>query len=81
MDKINKKYLMGIPLISAGFLFFFLPDFTVLDILPDFIGYLLISAGLTKFSDMYEEIAEAKKLFSRLALLGVAKILSVFIVF
>lgn len=81
MNKRNKKHLMGLPLISAGFLFFFLPDFTVLDILPDLIGYLLISSGLTKFSDMYEELAEAKKLFSRLALLGVAKLLSVFIVF
>ena len=82
-NKVDKKIskTMGIGLISWGFLFFFLPDFTVLDLFPDLIGYLLISAGLSKFADLYEEFSEAKKMFNRLCLLGIAKLLSVFMVF
>ena len=72
---------MGLGLISAGFIFFFLPDFTILDLLPDLIGYLLISAGLVRLGDMYEDVAQSKKMFSRLVLLGIAKLLSVFVIF
>ncbi len=81
-DPQNKRAKkMGLGLISAGFIFFFFPDFTVLDILPDIIGYILISVGLTRLSDMYDEFTDTKKAFHRLILFGIAKILGVFIVY
>lgn len=81
-DRQTKKAKkMGLGLISAGFIFFFFPDFTVLDLLPDIIGYILISAGLTRLSDMYDEFADTKKAFHRLILFGAVKIFGVFIVY
>ena len=81
-DRKNKRAKkMGLGLISAGFIFFFFPDFTVLDILPDVIGYILISVGLTRLSDMYDEFTDTKKAFHRLVLFGVAKFLGIFIVY
>lgn len=78
---IKTKKHMGLGLVSAGFIFLFLPDFTVLDLLPDFIGYLMISLGLTSLGDLYEDILDAKNLFSRAIILGCAKLFSVFVVF
>lgn len=43
---------MGIGYIIAGVVFLFNPMISILDILPDFIGYLLILAGIYKLADM-----------------------------
>ena len=43
---------MGFKLILAGLVFFFNPCINLVDIFPDFIGCILISAGLYKLADM-----------------------------
>ena len=80
-QKKKSTQKMGFSLISAGFIFLFFPDFTVIDLLPDIIGYILISSGLTKLADMYDEFSDTKKAFHRLILLGIAKFFSIFIVY
>jgi len=83
MNSDSKKTgkFLGLNFISVGLIFLFLPDFSILDLLPDIIGYILISHGLTRLGDMYEEIADSKKLFMKLIFLGAAKLLGVFIAF
>ena len=43
---------MGIGYIIAGMFFLFEPFIGVADILPDFIGYLLILHGMSKIADL-----------------------------
>lgn len=63
----------------AGLLFLCNPTINILDILPDFIGYLLILKGLYELSDLDRRIAGARLKFRHLAWLSVFKfILSVF---
>lgn len=70
-----KKYA-GIVMLIWGFVFLFNPEIAVVDILPDFIGYALICAGLTNLSDIYYQFADAKKAFSKGILISVAKLVS-----
>lgn len=51
---------MGIGYIIAGMFFLFEPFIGVADILPDFIGYLLILHGMSKIADLEIKISEAK---------------------
>lgn len=51
---------MGIGYILAGLFFLFEPFFNVFDIIPDFIGYLLILRGMTKFADTEEKLAQSR---------------------
>lgn len=51
---------MGIGLILAGMIFLFNPFINVIDVLPDFIGYLLILHGMSKIADLEVKLSGAK---------------------
>ena len=67
----NKKIRFG--LVFAGLLFFFNPYFAVIDLLPDFIGCLLIYIGLTRPALINHTVREARAAFLKLALIDIAK--------
>ncbi len=69
---------MGFAYIIAGCIFFFLPNFNIMDILPDFIGCILIVKGLTKVSDLVPSLSDAKKSFKTLILIYLAKFILMF---
>ncbi len=52
---------MGFSLILAGLVFFFNPCVNIFDILPDFIGAILIAIGLHRLSDVEDRFAEARR--------------------
>ena len=79
MGKVKKNLGIGQILLSAVFLFN--PEVSVIDPLPDFIGYLLLAAGLMMFADLNETLAAARKLFFILAAVSGAQFLSVFVLF
>ena len=54
---------MGLTLIMIGFAFFFLPNLSIIDIFPDFIGCIFIMRGLYKLADLTPGLADAKKKF------------------
>ena len=64
---------LGFGLVSAGFVFLFLPDLMLIDILPDVIGYVLIALGLSSVAFLDDSVAEARKLFLRLAIVAALK--------
>lgn len=64
---------MGINYLIAGFVFFFLPNFSIIDLLPDFIGCLLILKGLTKLSDLTPVLSDAKRAFTSTLYLYIVK--------
>lgn len=68
---------MGFGLIAAGFVILFNPVFNIIDLLPDFIGVLLIYAGLTKTATLNEDVASARKKMLYLALVDIAKLICI----
>lgn len=65
---------MGFRLIFAGLVFFFNPCINLFDILPDFIGCILISAGLYKLSDVEGRFFAARQISNRLIAIYISKI-------
>lgn len=59
--------------IFLGFCFFFNPYFSVVDVLPDCIGALLIALGLLPLSRIYYPMQEARRGFLRFALADLVK--------
>lgn len=71
---------MGFRLIFAGLVFLFNPCINIVDILPDFIGCILISAGLFRLSDVEDRFFNARRIINRLIPIYILKaLLSVYI--
>lgn len=65
---------MGFRLVLAGLIFFFNPCVNLFDIFPDFIGCILISAGLYKLSDVEGRFFAARQISNRLIAIYLSKI-------
>lgn len=72
--KINKtKIKMPWVMIGLAFAFLFNPNISIIDVLPDFIGYIIISAALVRPAMISESLADAKKAFERMVLIDAGK--------
>ncbi len=60
-------------LIGAGMIFLCNPNIGIIDVLPDFIGLLLIAKGLTKISYLVDKLAEAQSDFLRVSIVSGVK--------
>ena len=67
---------MGFGLVGAGFVFLFNPNINVIDMVPDFIGFLLIYAGLSRAAHINADIKYSRRLFLWLAAVDFLKALS-----
>ena len=74
------KY-MGLGFIIAAAVFLFNPDIALIDILPDFIGYILLAFALRFVRDLSPHFESAWKNFRLLALVTGIKFVSLFWVF
>ncbi len=74
--KFNRKMGLNLLLISA--VFYFLPDFIMIDLLPDIIGYALAAVGLTMLADICEDLAFSRKRFMQLIIVGAARLFALF---
>ncbi len=72
---------LGLWAVLVGSFFLISPIFAVIDILPDFIGYAFICYGVSKFADMEDRLERAAKLFRRMALLGVARLIAIVVTY
>lgn len=63
-------------LIIIGTFFFFNPNLSVLDVLPDFIGAVLIVIGTLHLADIEDRAKDAQKALSILALVDACKMLT-----
>lgn len=75
----GKKF--GFGMIFFGLIFLFNPDIAVVDVLPDLFGYLFITLGLKYLRDMCPHIEAASVGFSRMLIVGAAKLLSIAFIF
>ena len=67
---------MGFGYIAVGLWFLFNPNISVLDVLPDFIGYLLIFRGLFQMSFSSPALQEVRGSMGKLALITALRLLS-----
>lgn len=65
---------LGLSYITAGACFLFDPYISIVDLLPDALGYLFIFLGLCRMADLDERLAEALKGARNLAFVGLARI-------
>ncbi len=71
---------MGLSFLIAGFVFFFLPNLSIIDIIPDFLGCIMIIIGLNKLADLTPGLFDAKKDFIKVLYIHIAKFLLMFTV-
>lgn len=64
---------MSFALVFAGLLFFCNPTFSSIDVLPDFIGCVLLFLGLFRLSKVYRPFADVGRRFLKLAGVDVVK--------
>ena len=65
---------MKIAYYVLGLLFLLNPNYGIIDVLPDAIGYILILKAIEQVADLYEYVSDAKRLLSRLAIISIAKL-------
>lgn len=68
-SKIKMPWIM----LATAFIFIFNPNISIVDVFPDFIGYIIISVALTRPSMISETLADAKKSFDRMILIDIGK--------
>ncbi len=72
---------MGLGMLTAAPVFLFNPDMAIFDVLPDFIAYILIVAGITRLSYICPHLEAARTRFGWAAVVAGAKFISLFLVF
>ncbi len=72
---------LGLGFVIAGVFFLVSPMLSVVDVLPDFIGYALILKGVYCLADMNEQISDAARLFRRLLILSIVRLGLMFFIF
>ena len=65
---------MNVGLIISGLVFLFMPNFNIIDILPDFIGCALIMKGISKVQLVNLSLTESYEAFRKLLIVGLCKI-------
>ncbi len=73
-----KKFLplFNSPLISIGLFFLVNPTFSLFDLLPDFIGYMLVFAGIYELSALDDRLNMASKKLWYLALISALRLVA-----
>lgn len=80
-EGMKKMQIVGWGGLIGALIFFFNPDIGVFDLLPDFIGYILICAALTKIADIDDRVGEARELFVRMIYISLVKFAVFFVQF
>ena len=77
--KIKNK--MGLGLVLASLFFLCNPDINVIDIIPDTVGYVLLTLGLSQLSLMNEYLSEARERFKKMIIVSACKFASIIFIF
>lgn len=72
---------MGLGLVCLAAFFLFNPTISVVDLLPDCIGYIILYFGLRKLADINDHVECAITYTKRMILVSAAQLLSVFFLF
>ena len=78
MNKLKRNKRISFGAIAVSFAFLFNPSISIVDILPDFIGYIILTVALTKLADMNDTFFEAQRKFRFLIIVDALKLLALF---
>ncbi len=78
--KSSPRNELGYPYLIAAFVFLFNPCINVVDILPDFFGYVFLMKGLSKLADLCPNVADAMASIGRLRWFMLLKTFSMILV-
>ncbi len=79
MGKAGKN--LGLGFVCAALPFLFHPTLNIVDPLPDFIGYILLTVGISRLADMNYHFEEARRYFSRMLGISLLQFVSIFMLF
>lgn len=77
--KMRKK--LGLGYIIAASFFLFNPDIVIIDLIPDFFGYLLLILGISELSELNDKIKDAKACFIKATICNLIKFGLIFVLF
>lgn len=77
----KEKQRLGLGTVTAALIFLFNPNITVIDLLPDCIGYALLCAALARLADLHESIGMAVSAFRKMIFVDAAKLLAILWIF
>ena len=75
---VNKKIRTNIIGMAIACVFIFNPNISIIDLLPDFLGYIILTLCVSRIADLNETLEEARVAFGRMIWIDVAKILALF---
>ncbi len=75
---VNKKIRTNIIGMAISCVFIFNPNISVIDLLPDFIGYILLTCCIARIADLNETLEEARVAFVRMIWIDAAKSVALF---
>lgn len=78
MERENKNVKISFIGLIVGFVFICNPNINIIDFLPDFVGYIIITLSLSKIAALNEALDEARNAFIRMIYIDAAKILAIF---
>jgi hypothetical protein len=74
METTPKKH-MGLLYVALSAVFLFNPTVMLVDVLPDFIGYILLCVGLVRLCDLSDRMAYAARRFRTMIVVGIGEVL------
>lgn len=82
MDREKTKDIkLGFTYIALAAVFFFNANISVIDILPDIIGYVILTVAMVKLADLNEDIQTAQRFFKYMIFVEIGKLLALMWVF
>ena len=78
---MKERRIISLPLIVVALLFLFNPNIAIIDPLPDFIGYIILCAAMSRLVDIHERLGEAYSAFKKMIFIDGAKFLIMLWVF
>lgn len=78
---MSKSKKMPWMTLAVAFVFLCNPNITVIDPLPDFVGYIIISLALTRMARLGSVMSDAKRAFETMIIIDLGKLLAIFWVF
>lgn len=78
---MKKTKYINFKAIGLSLIFLFNPNIAVIDVLPDFIGYIFLCVFLTNLADINETLSSALTCFKRLVFLDAAKVIAILWIF
>lgn len=81
VEHVKIKKNMGFGLIAASLIFLFNPDVSIIDVLPDFIGYIMMTVGLSQLAMLNGDLESAYEKFKKMIIVGLCKPVALFLLY